>query len=364
MSRKKIKEIIVSGVSIGLMAAILVGCGTNGDSGSKTASSAEAETSDGKVYTLSMQSHENETGPIGTYLKDWAAAVEEASDGRLKINIFHGGSLGSGTESYNMVTSGQVDLAYGLPSMTNGKFPLTDVASLPLTAQDTVQASYALWDLYESSEALQDEWSEVKVILLNANCDSPLLIKGNKIETVSEMKGLQTRYLGDTSTSFAKKIGMVPMSVAISDIYTSLEKGVIDGVANCGWDAVSSYRLYEQVDYICDWHLNINPLYIVMNKDVYEGLPEDLQQVIDDYSGYKALEIIGTTMQDVRTDTIAQCQEKIYTLSDSEMTALEEIAEEVADEWIEKMSADGVDAQELYDTYIENLEKYSDKIAK
>lgn len=361
MKKKKIIKLLAMAVAAVMTVSSLTACGgkaenTGGSEGGGKSSSAK--------YTLKVQSQDPENGATGRFLEEWASAVEEASDGRLEINIFHGGTLGPATESYNMVESGAVDIAWGLPSMTTGKFPLTDVGALPFTAEDSLQASYALWDLYESTDYLKDEWSGVHVILLHTNCDSPLLLVNKKVESLADIKGLSGRFIGGASTDFANLAGAIPSTMAVNDIYTNMEKGVVDAAANCGWDVVDSFRLYEQAKYILDWHLNVNPYFLVMNNDSYNKLPEDLQKIIDEYSGYKALEYVGTKWQDIKASCMEANKDKIYTWSDSEQQKADELGEEVAQDWIKKVSSSGTDGQGLYNAWIDRLQKYEDKIAK
>lgn len=374
MFHKKLTRIFSATAVAVLMSSAIVACGNNdskttGNASQDPGSDQQQEASEngqkasGDVITLKVQSQDPESGATGRFLEEWAAAVEEASGGRLEINVFHGGTLGPATESYNMAASGAVDIAWGLPSMTTGKFPLTDVAALPFTAEDTLQASYALWDLYESTDYLKNEWSEVQVILLHTNCDSPLLLKNKKAETLDDLKGRSCRFIGGASTDFANLTGAIPSTMAINDIYTNLEKGVIDSAANCGWDVVDSFRLYEQADYILEWHLNVNPYFLVMNKDTYNSLPEDLRAVIDEYSGYKALEYVGTKWQDIKKSCMETTADKVYTLSDAEQQKAVDLGKQVADSWIKNVTASGADGQGLYDAYMERVQKYSDKIA-
>ncbi len=369
MSKKRITKLLAVVVAAVMMVSTFAACGSE-PAPAPAGSSAGAETStpapeaDGQVYTLKVQSQDPEMGATGRFLEEWAAAVEEASGGRLEINIFHGATLGPATESFNMAESGAVDIAWGLPSMTTGKFPLTDVGALPFTAVDSLQASYALWDLYDSTDYLKNEWSSVKVLLFHSNCDSPLLLVNKKIEKVDDLKGLSSRFIGGASTDFANMVGAIPSTMAVNDIYTNLEKGVVDAAANCGWDVVDSFRMYEQAEYILDWHLNINPYFLVMNLDSYNSLPADLQAVIDEYSGYKALEYVGTKWQDIKASCMEANADKVYTLSDEEQAKLVAIGEEVAQKWIDNVTANGADGQGLYDAWMERVAKYEDKIAK
>ena len=57
-------------------------------------------------------------------------------------------------------------------------------------------------------------------------------------------------------------------------------------------------------------------------------------------------------------------KDKIYTWSDSEQQKADELGEEVAQDWIKKVSSSGADGQSLYNAWIDRLQKYEDKIAK
>ena len=108
---------------------------------------------DGKVYEFNLQNHDSPTGATAKFLDAWAEAVSEASNGRIKINCFHGGSMGGPKDTYNMVINETVDIGWGLPSFYPGRFPATDAIALPFIGVNTSkQASYALWDLYDSTD--------------------------------------------------------------------------------------------------------------------------------------------------------------------------------------------------------------------
>ena len=105
---------IVLGLSL-----FLAGCGGS-DGG-------EGDT--GKVYQLNVHSHDPEASATGQFLNAWAAQVEEASDGRLQLNIFHAGALGGPRTAIEMVQNGTADISWGLQSFFPGQFPVTDAFS-------------------------------------------------------------------------------------------------------------------------------------------------------------------------------------------------------------------------------------------
>ena len=368
--KKKLSFLLASMLCITLALSSCSGSGgTTTDVASTPSSggSSASPASDVEVHELILQNGDAAQGTTSQFLDAWIAAVEEAGGGRLKIKAFHGGALGPMKDSYDMVKNGTADIAWGLPSMNTGKFPLTDVVALPfIGATDSLQASYALWDLYDSTDYLKDEWSEVKVILLHTNCDAPLMTNGKQIFTPEDLQGMKIRVNGGPPTEFMTQIGANPISMGIADVYTSLEKNVINAATSCGWDVVNAFKLYEQADYICDYAFHVNPYFFVMNWDSYNALPADLQTVIDEYSGYKALEIVGSRWQDVKAAAIAAAEEadcQYYTLTNEQLAAFQEIGATAREAWMADIDASGVDAQALVDALVERLEAHADKAA-
>lgn len=318
----------------------------------------------GEKFEFNLQNHDSPTGATAQFLDAWAAAIKEASSGRIVINNFHGGSLGGPKDSYNMVVDGTVDLAWGLPSFSPGIFPATDAIALPFVGVKTsLQASYALWDLYDSTDYLKPEWSKVKVLLLHTNCDAPL-ITDKKIASVDDLKGMNMRINAGPPTEWAKLAGANPMNIGIGDVYAAMEKGVVDGVTSTGWDVVNAFKFYEQGEFFLDYAIHVNPYFLVMNMDSYNKLPDDLKAVMDKFSGYGALEIVGSRWADVKADVLGKIKDagkELYTLPDAEMAKFKELGEKAREVWMADLKGKGIDADGLVAKTVELLEKYSDK---
>lgn len=325
---------------------------------SEAATEAAAPAGDAE-FVFKVTSHDQEAGGSGVFIHKWCDAVTEASGGRIQFNLFFGGALAPATESYNVLTSGAADIAWGLPSFYQGKFPLTEATGLPFTATDVAQGTYAMWDLYQNSEAIQKEWSEVKMILLHSNCDCSLLVKDPKPEKPEDLAGRQCRFVGGTSTDLANDLGIVATNVNVSDIYESLEKGVIDSAANCGWDLISGFKLYEPVDAIWNIKMNINPCFYAMNLDSYNKLPDDLKAIIDEYSGMVAGDMLIESFAALQEKVMTEHADMIYEADEDTMAQFREYGKGVADRWVE---AKGDEGKAVYDMWIEYLDKYKDKI--
>lgn len=318
----------------------------------------------GEVFEFNLQNHDSPTGATAQFLDAWAAAIKEASNGRIVINNFHGGSLGGPKDSYNMVVDGTVDIAWGLPSFSPGLFPATDAIALPFIGVKTsLQASYALWELYDSTEYLKPEWSKVKVILLHTNCDAPL-ITDKKIASITDIKGMNLRINAGPPTEWAKLAGANPMNIGIGDVYAAMEKGVVNGVTSTGWDVVNAFKLYEQGKCFLDYAIHVNPYFLVMNMNSYNKLPDDLKAVLDQFSGYGALEIVGSRWADVKADVlnkISQAGKELYTLPAEEMAKFQALGEQARQVWMTDLKGKGIDTDGLVAKTMELLAKHQDK---
>ncbi len=333
---------------------------TSTASGSEPGSEATSTGGDGWVVdpakaekTLKLTHHDPPQSATGKFLDAWAAQVNEASDGRLYIEVVSGGSLAGPKESLDMMKTGGVDIAWSLQSFYPGLFPMTESMMLPMLGiSSAAQGSAAIWDLYTNTDYLKAEYEDYHVLLLHTNCDSPISTTSKKIETVDDIKGLQVRTLAGPPTSFMELLGAQPNDIPIGDVYSSLEKGVIDAVVT-DWHAINSFKLYEQLNYYLDAHVQVSPYFLLMNKDSYAALPEDLQKILDDNSGAAALELAGASWDDVQTSVTEIINEKdpeaIYTLSDDETAKLVAAGETTEANWVTEKTEAGYDAQACLD---------------
>ena len=87
-------------------------------------------------------------------------------------------------------------------------------------------------------------------------------------------------------------MGASPVGLPANDIYTSLQRGVVDGLS-FPWEAVKTFK----IDEVAKYHTNIpfysSALMVTMNQGTYDKLPDDLQQVIDKNSGMALAKKVG-----------------------------------------------------------------------
>ena len=335
---------------------------------SDSSSADDAEAADDTVYNFVVQNHDPATSICGQYVEAWGDAVTEASNGRITFDYYHGGSLVSAGDSVNAVLDGTADMCWSAATIYSGQFPISEFIQLPLSGINCARyGSDVMMDMYNEIEAFQDEYSEFKVVMLGSCSYAPVSTTEKKLETVADIEGLRIRAPGSTCALWCTAVGMSPMTVSTPETYEQLEKGVIEGCLN-DWHNISAFNLGEVLDYIMDFPTPGSPIFLLMNKDKYEALPDDLKAIVDEYSGDYASDMAGIYWDSTRAwiyDNADEIGVEIYEPTD-ELYALftdDAVRDSVHAEYIEYLDGMGLDGQAIYDQCMEIVARYTDEYA-
>ncbi|WP_367111595.1 TRAP transporter substrate-binding protein [uncultured Psychrobacter sp.] len=244
----------------------------------------------------------------------WARKIEEDSNGRLKVEIYPSATLSKPGATYDAAAKGTVDIGMQVQGYTAGRFPLTQVVELPGISNTAEEQTCILYELYNNG-AISSEYEDTHLLSLMGSGQGALHTTDQPIRTPEDMKGLRIRQPSVVATHVIDAIGAAPVGMPASDTYTSVQRGVIDGLAFT-WQPIQAFRLDELLNH----HTNI-PFYnstfvVTMNKDKYESLPEDLQKVIDDNSGIEMSTRIARIFDESNEAAMAAAREKGDTMID------------------------------------------------
>jgi len=287
-------------------------------------------------------------------LKPWAKSVEEASEGRIKIEHYDAMALGGRPpELMDQARDGVVDMIMTVVGYTPGRFPKSEVFELPFIMKGSVATSKAYWDLVES-ELQDEEFKDVKI--LGAWVHGPGVIHtGDRIASLEDMQGVKLRGPTRVINDLISELGATPVGMPLPAVPESLSKGVIDGTV-IPWEVTPAIKLTELVgnhtEFSGDEALYTATFVLAMNKDRYESLPDDLRAILDDESGIKLAELAGTEMLagDAPAREIAvDAGNAIVVLDEAEVARWKEASRPVVERWIAEMEARGVDGAALID---------------
>ena len=249
------------------------------------------------TLTLADQNSPAGWGPTNA-LAPWVKRVEEATKGRVKIQVYPSQTLVKGPQSWNALKSGVADMAWNFHGYWPDLTPLADVITLPsLPFKSAEKGSEVLWKLYEKFPAIQKEFQDVKVLMLWTSNPYFLLTTKKQVKTLEDLKGMKIRVTGGPPTDQMRALGAVPTAIPMPDNYLSLDKGVIDGMG-APWEAIHGFRLYEVAKYYTMAPLSAVYFSLAVNKQKWNSLPKDIQDAIMSVSGLEGSKFWGRNFFD------------------------------------------------------------------
>lgn len=349
------------------------GCGAAGPEPADVTPDRAAETAppagqtDGEIYELVVQNHDPADSICGQYVEAWGKTVEEASGGRIRFVYYHGGSLVGANESIKAVLNGTADICWSAASIYSGQFPISEFIQLPLSGITCARMGCdVMQDMFREIPAFQDEYRDFKVIMLGSCSYAPISTSA-RLSAIADIKGLRIRAPGSTCALWCSSIGMSPMAVATPDTYELISKGVISGCLN-DWHNISAMKLYTSFRYIMDFPTPGSPIFMLMNKNSYNALPDELRAVIDRYSGEYASRMAGFYWDSTRAwiydnadalgVEISEPSGELYAYLTSD-----EVRENVHRQYIEYLNGFGLDGQAIYSKCMEIVARYTAQYA-
>lgn len=281
----------------------------------------------------------------------WADRVEEASDGRIKIDRFPAMQLG-GTppELMDQAIDGIADIVWTVVGYTPGRFPSTEVYELPFMVEDARAASCAYWTQFEKNMA-DTEFAGVKI--LGTWVHGPGMFHTSEpVNEPADLQGMKIRGGSRLVNQLLELSGATPVGMPVPAVPEGLSKGVIDGTT-IPWEVTTALKIPELVDYHTEFEgpaLYTLTFVLAMNQDAYDGLPDDLKAVVDDNSGLEFSIFAGGTQADAdgpAREIAVDNGNEIITVSDT--SEWEALVRPIYDTWIADLAEKDLDGQALID---------------
>jgi TRAP-type C4-dicarboxylate transport system substrate-binding protein len=322
----------------------------------------------GETWTIKFHYEQPTTAPLPVFgFEPWAKAVEKATEGRVKVQIYPGDTLfKTKTDTIEAIKAGLADVAFMYAWAFSPQFDLIDAVSIPFFAPNAEVASRTAWALFQNVPEVRAQWKDVK--LLSAWTTDPYIFITTKkqVKTLEDFKGMKIRMTGGMATEMMKLLGGIPVTIPMPQNYENLQKGVIDGMSAPG-EAIAGFRLYEVVKYYTIVPTTCVTQELIMNKKTWNSLPPDIQEAIMSVSGENAAIRMGGGCFDRAWAGLSDKVEKAgypmikYTPPKEEVDRWIKIAgKPLWNEWVKKMEKRGhTSAQKIQDEAIRLAKKFS-----
>lgn len=357
---------ILATILAAAMVLSLTGCLGNGDSsgnsnGGSTASASSAPNpgnSKDAEYTLTFSgtvSDEHLVTKVEYYFRD---KVAELTDGRVVVNVYNNNQLGGPTDVLSQVSSGDIDMSECASIQLAGYTNQLKWFNLPFLWESKDAAMAFLGS--EEGLAIRDKAAEETNIVILGYADNGFfnLYSNKPIESPDQLKGFKIRCQeSDVLLQIWDDLGANPMPMSFAELYTALQQGTVDGMFN-GYVTPASGGYWEVQDYITRIAVIYDVFTIQINKDLYEGMPQDIRQALNDAMAEAqayGLELAKQDNEAAKQKLVDNGMEIIDVLADEALYSKWVEAAQPTYDWFRKTYAE-IDL----DPILEGVAKYND----
>ncbi len=241
-----------------------------------------AGTSFAADYNWTFQTSGAAGDDVYRFLQTWAGWVAEDSNGRIQVQVLPADAVVKYTETLDAVGANIIQGDFTDPSYFAGKDPAFSLIGNMVGAwSDPSQ----LFDMMKNGGGFQifDKLlNQYNVKLLGVACTGvEAFVSKIPIRKVADLKGVKLRAPQGMVNNVFTAVGATPVNLPGSEVYTSLEKGVIDASDYTvfatnqaqGMNDIARFPIYP------GFH-SMPTMQVTMNLDTWNSLPDDLKKVM------------------------------------------------------------------------------------
>jgi TRAP-type transport system periplasmic protein len=343
MRKSKLSFILI--VSAILM-LVIAGCSSK-SSGGEGGKSAE-----GKKMNLKMSVTISDSSTWYKAAEQFANEVKEKTNDRIKIKVYpneqlSGGDSGKAVES---LSKGTIDLTYNstiIYSILNDKL---GVLSAPFLFKDLNDVDAKLAG--EGGDAIKQIIRDfgVEPLGFGQNGFRQVTNSVKEIKSPEDIEDLKIRIPGiKMYTDLWTMYGANPTTMTMSEVFTALQQGTVDGQEN-PIDVIYSSKLQEVQKHVTMWNYSYDPLILGMNKKLFDSLSDEDKKIIqtaaDNANQYQIK--LAREKEEDQIKELEKAGMKFYTPTEEEKASFKEVVQPIYDKY------KAVWGEDLLNQFLEN----------
>lgn len=279
----------------------------------------------------------------------FANEFAKRSDGRYKLETHIGAAaFANPRKQYQQVAKNIVNFSSGVLFYAPGRFPLTELVSLPFLAKDNVALARALHSLVP--KYLSKEFQDVHLMALPVPTLYQIHMR-EPISKISDLKGKRVRAAGRGLIAALKMLGANPVLMPVTKQYENLQKGVIAGTIGTNATLVA-FKVFEVTNFHMMANIAATSVFNAMSHKFYDGLPRDLRTFIDNEASGSAYSAKLSRCWDgpgkFGLKLAKKKGNKIVNVDPSDRAATAKLVAPVTDKIIANLEAKGLPARAFY----------------
>jgi TRAP-type mannitol/chloroaromatic compound transport system substrate-binding protein len=314
-----------------------------------------------KVYKWRMVTTWPKNLPgMGIAPETMAKKIKTMSNGRLDIKVYGAGEIVPPLEVFEAVSQGTVQMGHGAAYYWKGKVPVAQFfTAMPfgLTAQEMNG-----WLFHGGGMELWRELYAKYNLVPFAGGNTGVQMAGwfnREINSLDDLKGMKMRIPGLGGEVF-NRAGGTAVNLPGGEIFTSMQTGVIDATEWVGPYNDLAFGLHQVAKYYYypGWQEPGPNLEMIVNKEAWDELPEDLKAIVENASlavnadllaEYTArnnaalrelVDVHGVELRQLPADVLSEIRKISYAMTEEIVDPNDELAQRIYDSY--KTYRDGV----------------------
>lgn len=308
---------------------------------------------DDAEYVLHYTTYSSSTSDQSKSVQRWAEEVERLTDGEVTVVFHYSQSLVGADEAVQATLDGRADIAQVGSIYAASDLSMYTVIELPFQTQNPEAHMNAIMRLYDESPVYREDFDRQGVRLLFPLPLGTILMGLNKPAASPEDLSGRSIRSGGLASEVLLTSGVNPVAMTATDIYESMERGIVDGYTALAIANLPAFGLTRVSPYVVDPGIGAySSSIVVINEDLYQSMPAEYQNALDEASqkgiqfGLEEMEAAGS----LACEELTEAGTQFSSFSD------EDVAEwsgrqTVADEWVERYEQRGYDARSVLEDY-------------
>lgn len=320
----------------------------------------------GPTIKLKYSTYFGATHQVAVLNQQFCDEIKKRSNGRVEIAFHTSGTMLSAPKTYQGVVSGIADIGMSNISYTRGRFPIIELLDMPLGFPSAYVATHVDNDFYNKFKP--KDFDSVKVLYLHG-CPPYVIYTAKKpVRTLEDLRGLKIAGKGRIA-DILKALGATPVPLETGDYYESLKRGIVEGAAS-PINTLKDWRLGEVAKYSTSTQKlgAVYTFFVVMNKDKWNALPEDIKKIFNDVSAewMEKTGIVWMKTEKDGADFLLKQGGEIINLSDQESLKWQKAVEPLIASYAKEMESLGHKKSEIdgYLTFVKERVDYWSKKEK
>jgi len=282
---------IFAALMTGVLAVSLTACGSGGSDITAAATTAvesptggNSEDPYGNLEPLKLSAgHTGTTESMNQYIAEqMKKMLEERSNGKITLDIYPNSQLGSDKDMLTSNKAGDISFQIASTGVLVNDIPAANIIDIPFLFDNVDEACRVLEDSAFYSLFCREFESAGFKLVMTAPQGFRCLTTNKEITSVDDLKGMTLRTMDNANhIAFWNDLGVNATPLAFSEVYMSLQQGLLDGQEN-PYQTIYANKLYEVQKYVTNSNHIFQYNTVTMGLDTFNNLDPAYQTLIQE----------------------------------------------------------------------------------